>query len=63
MSLPPLDFQFPDWKVPPPRFKKIAWSAYLDWLEENRRDLIRTGQLKKVLANRPPLPEGEPFRL
>ena len=43
-----LDFTLPDWDVPPPRPHQISHEAWLQWLEENRRELIRTGQLEKI---------------
>lgn len=48
MSSVDLDFKLPDWKVPPLPPKKISSEAWLDWLEENRRELIRTGQMEKI---------------
>ena len=43
-----LDFEVPDWKVLPPRFGQISPEAWLEWLEENRRELLRTGQIQKI---------------
>ena len=34
-----LDFKLPDWKVLPPRPGQISPEAWLEWLEENRREL------------------------
>jgi len=43
-----LDFTLPDWKIPPKRRSQLCPEAWLAWLEENRRELIRTGQLEKI---------------
>ncbi len=43
-----LDFELPDWKVPPPRSGQSSTQAWLEWLEENRRELVRTGQIQKI---------------
>lgn len=43
-----IDFELPEWQVPPARPYQISWEAWLDWLEENRRELLGTGQLEKV---------------
>lgn len=48
MSDSDFDFTLPDWDVPPPRSNQISQEAYLQWLEENRRELIRTGELEKI---------------
>ncbi len=48
MSSADLDFELPDWKVLPPRSNQISYEAWLQWLEENRRELIRTGRLEKI---------------
>ena len=45
---PNLDFELPNWKVQPPRSAQISPEAWLEWLEENRRELLRTGQLQKI---------------
>lgn len=42
------DFELPDWKVPPQRPGQISPEAWLEWLEENRRELLRTGQMQKI---------------
>ena len=46
----PADFDYvlPDWKVIPPRPGQISQEAWLEWLEENRRELLRTGQMQKI---------------
>ena len=43
-----LDFVLPDWKVLPQRPGQISPEAWLEWLEENRRELLRTGQIQKI---------------
>jgi hypothetical protein len=43
-----LDFELPDWKVLPERPDQVSPQAWLEWLEENRRELIRTGQIQKI---------------
>lgn len=43
-----LDLRFPDWKVPPSRSAQINPEAWLEWLEENRRELLGTGQIQKI---------------
>ena len=43
-----LDYQLPEWKVPPPRSGQISQEAWLEWLEENRMELLRTGQIQKI---------------
>ena len=43
-----LNFELPDWKVLPQRPGQISPQAWLEWLEENRRELIRTGQIEKI---------------
>ena len=43
-----LDFELPDWKVLPQRPDQISPEAWLEWLEENRRELLRTGQMQKI---------------
>ncbi|XHR30379.1 MAG: hypothetical protein ACFUZC_07420 [Chthoniobacteraceae bacterium] len=43
-----LDFELPDWKVPPHRPNQISTQAWLEWLEENRRELLRTGAMQKL---------------
>jgi hypothetical protein len=48
MSSVDLDFELPNWDVPPNRPNQISVEAWLEWLEENRRELIRTGQLEKM---------------
>ena len=48
MNLADLDIKFPDWKVPPQRSGQISQEAWLKWLEENRRELLRTGQIQKI---------------
>ena len=48
MSLVDLDFRLPEWKVPPARSNQISPEAWLEWLEENRLELLRTGQMQKL---------------
>jgi len=43
-----LDFKLPEWKVLPPRSGQISPEAWLEWLEENRIELLRTGQIQKI---------------
>jgi len=43
-----LHFELPDWKVLPQRRDQISREAWLEWLEENRRELLRTGQIQKI---------------
>ena len=43
-----LDFKLPDWQVPPERHGQLRVEAWLAWLKENRRELIRTGQMEKI---------------
>ncbi len=43
-----LDIELPDWKVMPQRPGQISPEAWLEWLEENRRELLRTGQMQKI---------------
>ena len=43
-----LDFELPDWKVLPPRSGQISHEAWLEWLEENRRELLRTGKMQEI---------------
>jgi hypothetical protein len=43
-----LDIKLPDWKVPPHRPEQISPEGWLEWLEENRRELLRTGQIQKI---------------
>ena len=48
MTPPDLDFTLPDWKVPPNRPDQISVEAWLEWIEENRRELIRRGQITPI---------------
>jgi len=48
MNSTDLDFELPDWKALPPRSGQISREAWLEWLEENRRELIRTGQMQEI---------------
>ncbi|XHR30875.1 MAG: hypothetical protein ACFUZC_09985 [Chthoniobacteraceae bacterium] len=43
-----LDFKLPDWKVLPQRPDQISTEAWLEWLEENRREMLRNGQIQKI---------------
>ena len=43
-----LNFELPDWKVLPQSSCQISPQAWLEWLEENRRELLRTGQIEKI---------------
>ena len=43
-----IDFELPKWDVPPPRLNQISPEAWLEWLEENRRELLRTGQMDDI---------------
>lgn len=43
-----LDFELPEWEVPPPRPNQISLEAWLQWLEENRRELLRSGEMQKI---------------
>lgn len=40
--------QFPDWQVPPERSGQVSFEAWLQWIEENRRALIKAGQLQAL---------------
>ena len=51
MNRPDLDFKLPDWDVPGLPPGRIAPEAYLAWLEENRRELIRRGLLDRLRAD------------
>lgn len=42
-----LDFVLPNWKVPAPEPVAISDAAYLDWLDEERRELIRANGLQR----------------
>lgn len=57
-----LDFKLPSWNVPPPRSGQISPEAWLQWLEENRRELIRSGQLQKLRNDPLRRPVDVPFR-
>ena len=46
-----LDFKLPDWNVPNKSQKRLSGDAYMAWLEENRRELIRSGLLEKLRAD------------
>ena len=48
MSDVDLDYVLPDWKVPPERPNQISQEAWLAWLEENLRELHRTGEIEKI---------------
>jgi len=48
MNLADLDIKLPDWKVLAQRPGQISPEAWLEWLEENRRELLRTGQIQKI---------------
>ena len=48
MNLADLDFELPNWEVLPERPDQISPEAWLEWLEENRRELLRTGQIQKI---------------
>ena len=48
MTPPDLDFTLPDGKVPPNRPGQIGLEAWFEWVEENRRELIRTGQITQI---------------
>ena len=43
-----IDFKLPDWNVPDMPVKRLTGVAYVAWLEENRRELIRSGLLEKL---------------
>jgi hypothetical protein len=45
------DFALPDWKPPPHERSAISDAAYLDWLNEERLALIRSGELEKLQAD------------
>ena len=63
MSPVDLDFKLPEWKVPPPRANQISPEAWLEWLEENRRELLRTGQIQKIRNDPLRCPVDVRFRL
>jgi hypothetical protein len=48
MNSSDLNFELPDWKVLPPRPNQISLDAWLDWLEANRLEFLRTGQMQKI---------------
>ncbi len=56
-----LDFTLPDWDVPPERLNQISTEAWLEWLEENRRELIRTGEMEKIRNDPLRCPVDVPF--
>ena len=39
---------FPVWKVLPPRPVQLTPEVWLEWLEENRLELLRSGELAKL---------------
>jgi hypothetical protein len=43
-----LDVVLPDFKVPPHERPAMSETAYLDWLGEQRRDLIRSNDLQRL---------------
>jgi len=45
------DLKLPDWNVPLVPAKRLTGDAYMAWLEENRRELIRSGLLEKLRAD------------
>lgn len=45
------DFALPDWKVPPHGRSAIKEERYLEWVNENRLALIRTGELERLKAD------------
>ena len=56
------DFELPDWKVLPQRSDQISPEAWLEWLEENRRELLRTGQIQKIRNDPLRRPVDVPFK-
>jgi hypothetical protein len=63
MIRPDLDFTLPDWNIPAHVSKPMPWDVYIAWLEENRRELIRTGMLEKLRADPNRCPVNAPFIL
>ena len=63
MSSVDLDFELPDGEVPPNRSGQISTEAWLLWIEENRRELIRTGQMEKIRNDPLRCPVDVPFKL
>jgi hypothetical protein len=43
-----LDVVLPDWKMPPHERPAMSEAAYLDWLGEQHRDLIRSNDLQRL---------------
>ena len=58
-----LDFSLPDWDVPPLPPSRIPHAVWLQWLEENRREIIRRGLLEKLRADPNRCPVDAPFVL
>ncbi|MFT5466273.1 MAG: hypothetical protein ACI8UO_001371 [Verrucomicrobiales bacterium] len=56
----PLDFDLPDFNVPPSKPPKMTAAAYDAWILQNNEDLRRAGKLDELLKRRP-LPVGERF--
>ena len=48
MTPPDLEFALPNWKVPPNRPDQISVEAWLEWIEENRCELIRRGKITQI---------------
>jgi hypothetical protein len=57
------DFSLPDWDVPTMPPPCISYAAWLQWLEENRREIIRRGLLEKLRDDPNRCPVDVPFVL
>jgi hypothetical protein len=55
------DFTLPNWDVPETPQKRLTGDAYVAWLEENRREIIRRGLLEKLRADPNRCPVDAPF--
>lgn len=58
-----LDFSLPEWDVPPLPPSRIPHEAWLQWLDENRREIIRRGLLEKLRNDPNRCPVDVPFVL
>ena len=45
------DFVLPKWEVLPPRGNQVTAEVYLDWLTEQRAEIVAAGQLEEIRSD------------
>ena len=56
------DFVLPNWEVLPPRSNQVTAEVYLDWLAQEREELVAAGQLEEIRSDPVRCPVNVRFR-